>query len=1322
MDSYKLPASLVEGGNMDYNWKVFKEDYQIYITASEKSKKSKEVQAAIFLNMIGEYGRQLHRNFNMTPEDAKDVIKIIEQFDKFCSPKKNVVYERFRFNQRSQKVGESFDSFLAAIQQLVLTCGYAEEENNALRDRIVIGITDLKVQERLLSTEEVDYEKAVKICRAAEVAREQAKDVQDQKSALRGTGCIDLVSVNKNNFQKKINKFEKGGSKISSQKISKCTKCDRMHGVKNCPAYGKHCNRCGKLNHFGYVCKTKKKPESGTHRPRQVSHVTVSQDFENGCEYDSDPLYIGVIGNSDFKNKWSEHNGNNKSWYENIVVEKSVMKVKIDTGAEVNCINLKEFKRLKGNNNIKVHPTLRSFETYGGGKATAEGMCFLVVERADRKFLQEFYIFDNADVTLLGLQTCELLGFVKRSVSRLDAIIDVQKDKFIRENKDVFDGVGTFGEMCTLKLKDDSNPVIKPVRRVPKALYARLKSQLDEFVEKGIIKPIENEELSWVHNLVVREKSDGKLRICLDPKELNSVLKPEVFPIPRSEEINSQLAGKKFFTVLDCKEGFYHIKLDEASANLCTFNTVFGCYKFLRLPFGLSIAPQLFQKMNTKNFANIKGLIIYIDDLLIAADTEEEHDRLLEQVLQRARELNIKFNEKKVQYKVKEVKYLGHKYTGDGIEIDEGRVAAISDLKDPKNKKELQSILGMINFIREYIPQISEITAPLRDLIKKNVVFKWLPSHSKILFEIKKLISSAPTLGIFDEQKEITIQCDASKNGLGACLMQEGRPIAYASRSLTETEKRYAQIEKELLAIVFSCRKFHFYIYGRKITLHTDHKPLVSIFAKDVSEIPSVRLQNMRLKLLRYRLNLIHIPGKLMHIADLLSRSFSEEHVEYEDEKDIKDVIHSVNMSERSKLEVVEGIETDKALHELRKYCIEGWPLNKKSISENVRVYYNSRKEIYTENGLVFYKDRIIVPTSLREKFLKLVHEGHQGVVKSKLRANSLIYWPGIGNEIENLVANCRTCEKFQRSNRKQNMICHEIPERPFQKIGVDICEYASKSYLIMMDYFSKWLEIVPINYKHSSEIINKFKITFATHGIPEEVIADNVPFSSVELANFAREWKFKITTSSPKYPKSNGLAEKAVHIAKSIIKKSAEDKIDFYVPLLEYRNTPIPSLGFSPSQILMSRMCRAKIPVNSTLLHPKVVKDIKEKLQKNQMKYEKYYNRNAHNRETISPGESVCVQRGKIWETAKVLRKSDTPRSYVVRTTNDQVLRRNMTHLRKSNWDKEKNVETTTMSGFSGEVNSGRRGIERQQPSINGKFSRYGRPIIAPRKYGFMS
>ncbi|KAJ6649630.1 hypothetical protein Bhyg_04868, partial [Pseudolycoriella hygida] len=195
--TFKLPESLVSEGSMDHNWKIFKRDFQIYLTASEKNKKSPEVQAAIFLNMVGDFGRQLHSNFNMTAKDSSDIVKLMEQFEEFCAPKKNVVYERFKLNQRCQKEGENFDSFLTDIQKLIRTCEYGEEEKNALRDRIVIGIRDSRLQEKLLAIEDITSEKAITLCRAAELAKSQAKEVQGKNNAPPIRVGIDAVMENK---------------------------------------------------------------------------------------------------------------------------------------------------------------------------------------------------------------------------------------------------------------------------------------------------------------------------------------------------------------------------------------------------------------------------------------------------------------------------------------------------------------------------------------------------------------------------------------------------------------------------------------------------------------------------------------------------------------------------------------------------------------------------------------------------------------------------------------------------------------------------------------------------------------------------------------------------------------------------------------------------------------------------------------------------------------------------------------------------------------------------------------------------------------------
>lgn len=285
------------------------------------------------------------------------------------------------------------------------------------------------------------------------------------------------------------------------------------------------------------------------------------------------------------------------------------------------------------------------------------------------------------------------------------------------------------------------------------------------------------------------------MRLCLDPQELNKYIRKENVLIPTLDDVVAQLSGKKYFSVLDLKDGFWQVELDELSSNYCTFSTPFGCYKFNRLPFGLSMAPEYFQKINCQNFGDIEGVMIYIDDILVAGKTKEEHDMILNKVINRARELNVKFNRNKLQFCVNEMcKYLGQIFMSDGIKPDNNRVKAIVEMESPKNKKDLQRILGMINYLRQYLPCLSEKTSLLRELLKENVEFVWLSKHEKMLNEIKNLIVSAPILGTFDANKEVTIQTDASQNGLGCGLMQEGRPIYYASRSLTETENKYAMI------------------------------------------------------------------------------------------------------------------------------------------------------------------------------------------------------------------------------------------------------------------------------------------------------------------------------------------------------------------------------------------------------------------------------------------------------------------------------------------------------------------------------------------------
>jgi hypothetical protein len=268
--------------------------------------------------------------------------------------------------------------------------------------------------------------------------------------------------------------------------------------------------------------------------------------------------------------------------------------------------------------------------------------------------------------------------------------------------------------------------------------------------------------------------------------------------------------------------------------------------------------------------------------LIIATQDETKHDDTLHQVLERARERNIRSSPSKLQLKIPEVKYLGHIVSHEGIHPSPDRVEAIVKMPKPEDHGGVQRLLGMIKYLAEFIPHESDITAPLRELLKKETQWTWTHEHDNALQEIKETLTADLVLTFYDVHKETVIQADASQTGLGACLLQGGRPVAYASRALTQTEQMYAQIEKEMLSIVFVCRKFHPFIYGKTVRVQTDHKPLEIISRKPLCKAPP-RLQRMLLQVQRYDLTVEYIPGKNMLVVDALSRA----HLNVPDDADV---------------------------------------------------------------------------------------------------------------------------------------------------------------------------------------------------------------------------------------------------------------------------------------------------------------------------------------------------------------------------------------------------------------------------------------------------
>ena len=410
----------------------------------------------------------------------------------------------------------------------------------------------------------------------------------------------------------------------------------------------------------------------------------------------------------------------------------------------------------------------------------------------------------------------------------------------------------------------------------------------------------------------------------------------------------------------------------------------------------------------------------------------------------------------------------------------------------------------------------------------------------------------------------IKILADASQSGLGACLIQNDKSIAYASRTLTSAERAYAQGEKKMLAITFVCRKFYLYIYEKLTQVESDHKPLESIMKKPLGSVPP-RLQRMMLQLQRYELDVLYTSEKAIPVADAMSRAQLPTTADAHDRmnSDIEVMVHAITsslpMSETQRDELQRATAQDEELQALRNVIFSGWPDNIKAVPSIVRPFWAITEELHEADQMLFKGTKVIIPTIFRSEMLRRIHEGHQGADKSKERARAVMYWPNMNNEIADYVSKCTTCLRFRRSNTKEPLKQHYLPERPWQMIAADIMTFKRRGYLMVVDYYSKYVEVPLLPDKTEKLVITALKSIFARHGIPERLIFDNVPFASRQVHLFSKGWGFKITTSSPEYPQSKGLAERNVQTIKQLMRKCHYEGSDPYLALLnlpKYTNT----------------------------------------------------------------------------------------------------------------------------------------------------------------------
>ena len=933
-------------------------------------------------------------------------------------------------------------------------------------------------------------------------------------------------------------------------------------------------------------------------------------------------------------------------WYAEFIVNGQSLRLEIDTAAHCNVISLKTVQKLGFEGKILASHIL--INGVHNEAKRAYGSVSLPCTYRGRACNLNFEVLDSArDVNLLGRPDSVRLNLVARVNS---VALNSSCDVIMKQYSDVLgQEIGCIPGSYDIKIDTDATPVVHPPRSVPAAIRDQVKKELDHLEKCQIIARV-TEPTDWVNSMVVVRKKNGRVRICIDPTDLNKAIRREHYPMSTIEDIATRLHGSRIFSTLDANSGYFQVKLSDQSSHLTTFNTPFGRYRYLRVPMGLKCSAEVFQEKMQTLFGDIEGVEIVVDDILVHGKDEAEHSHRLLQVLERARKLGLKLNKEKSHIGMEEVNYVGHRLTGSGLKPTQERIEAISKMRAPENHQELETILGMIAYVSKFIPGLSEMNAPLREL-KKRSEWHWSDKEQKSLDAIKKVLTSNPVLQYYDVKKPVVLTVDSSSHGLGAALIQNDSVVAYASRALTDTEQRYAQIEKEALAVVFACTKFHKMIYGKTFTVESDHKPLESIMTKPIHKAP-MRIQRMLLKLQPYTFKLVHIRGKSLGLADCLSRLHQGPSEALMDDEMMVCPVDTVVCSQHSKF--VEATKEDDELQQLRRVILTGWPKSKQKVPPAVSPYWDFRDELSTYNDLLFRGNRVIVPKSLQGEMVKLLHQSHMGMVLMKRRARDVMFWNGMNSLIDELVSKCDTCLRHRNNQPKEPMMMHPIPDRPWSKVGADIFELNGKHYLLLVDYYSNFVEVEKLDSLTTSGVIQMMKRNIARYGIMDTLVSDNGPqFASREFAEFASIYGVSHNTSSPLRAQSNGLAERSIQTVKKLMLKCSEAGEDFYMALLDLRNTPRDPLIGSPAQRLMGRRTQTRIPTSEALLKPTTIEPsvVSNGLKKYRLTQKKYYDRGKRHLPAIRSNDAVRVRTPRGWQPVEYVAKHQLPRSHLVKS-----------------------------------------------------------------------
>nr|XP_037290929.1 uncharacterized protein K02A2.6-like [Rhipicephalus microplus] len=1240
-------------------WEDYAQRFEFFLEAQGITDAGKK--RSTFLSRCGAATFQLAKAL-VAPDQLKDTPyeDIIAALRNHLSPKPPELARRYEFHRREQGTGESVAAYLAALRTTAQHCNFVDLDK-ALRDRFVFGLRNDKAKRRILAKKEVSLACAVEEATAAEAIDREASQSRLNATAPRTEpvhqGTVADCGEDQDGLEECVRQLRADTSQRRDAGLGggSCAGCGGPHERRLCRFRDAQCRGCGKTGHIAKVCRSQRK------RDRRANFET------NGRTDNSRTTPRASTSYCDNLTKTAIHDvpqPGTKKIHVAVEIEGVECEMEVDSGSTFSLISEATARQIFSNGCI---PKLKQLDLvmkdYQGNCIAVQGMATVTVKFRGFAGPLKLVIVKGQRQSLLGLDWFPELGIKVTGVHRMDELATAF-DKLFEEFAVVFDGrLGCYkGPPVKLALNPEVVPVRLKARRVPFALRQKIDAELDKLLQQGVLEPVDCTE--WETPIVTPLKGNGDIRICADYKcTINKALQQHAYPVPVVSHVLASLSGGTIFAKLNLAQAYQQLPVTDESAAAQTIVTHRGAFRVRRLQFGVSVAPGIFQNLMETLLRGIPGVIPYFDDVLIAGASGQELLSRLREVLRRFQDAGLKVKREKCQLGVAQVEFLGFRIDAEGIHPTPEKTQAILGAPRPSNKTELQAFLGLVNFYHAFLPHKATVAEPLHRLLDKKATFVWGQTQQRAFESVKELLASNHVLTHYDEKQPLILACDASPYGIGAVLSHRlpggtEAPVAFYSRTLSSAERNYAQIDKEALAVVAGVKKFHDYLFGRPFQIQTDHKPLLGLFTSDrqTPQMLSLRMLRWSIFLNGYQHTLLHRAGRHLGHADGLSR-LPLQHQCHDDPSpaEVVMLLDALPEPPLHAADIPTHCAKDRTLSRVLNWVWKGWPRG--SMGPEFSAFTSRQHELTAHKGCLLWSDRVVIPQKLRFRVLEALHSGHPGIIRMKALARSYVWWPGMDAAIEEWVRCCSSCQETRPELPRAPVHPWEASRNPWSRLHMDFAgPFQGQTFLIVVDSYSKWLEVIPTSSMTSQTVISALRKLFATHGLPDIIVSDNgAQFKSTEFREFLDSNLIRQVTSAPFHPSTNGQAERMVRTTKEglsrIIQKNwARRLADF---TLQQHVTPHMTTGQSLAELLMGR----KLSTMLDRLHPDRAPEKSTRLADSPSKPR-----------TFKPEDPVFARnyaQGPLWIPA-VISRATGPISYEVTAPDGRVLRRHVDQLRR--------------------------------------------------------